>query len=128
LDNVYTTTNVPSSREISQHTAMCIIPPYEFWEEIQKLNPNEHFEKWMPHINLFFGFVPDEKFYDSYIKLSQIQLESFEICLDSFGTFNHEKTITLFLKPNNESRNNLKKLHKILSKELYSFINSTSLS
>ena len=41
------------------HTALCIIPPGNSCEQIQKIRKKHDaaFERWMPHINLAFPFV-----------------------------------------------------------------------
>ena len=46
------------------HTSLCVIPPKELWDEINKIRKNHDkaFDRWPPHINILFPFVEAELF------------------------------------------------------------------
>ncbi|MCT7951301.1 RNA repair domain-containing protein [Ancylothrix sp. C2] len=84
-------------------SAIVLIPPMEIWPVIQKIRQkyDSKVGRWMPHITLIYGFVP-EKFFAEAVQLIQPHLESlqpFEITLSEFDTFQHRQNCTAWLRP-----------------------------
>lgn len=95
---------------LTNQTALCIIPPYELWNQLDSLrvnNNNLQELRWMHHLNLFFGFVQPDDFYRIYREILKLNLQSFNVTFDKISYFSHEKTFTLYLKPNEESNSKL---------------------
>lgn len=99
---------------LTNQTALCIIPPYDTWNYINKLKIGEKESKWMNHLNLFFGFVHSDQFYSIYKDVLKLNLQPFNVTFDKLSYFSHEKTFTLYLKPNEESYNKLVNLYNVL--------------
>ena len=107
---------IPS--EITNQTALCIIPPYELWETINNLKVSRNDlqdVRWMPHLNIFFGFAQPECFYLIHKNITKLDIVPFSIIFNKIDYFSHEKTFTLFLKPSEESIAKLKNLYTALS-------------
>ncbi|CAF0904651.1 unnamed protein product [Didymodactylos carnosus] len=93
-------------------TAICIIPPEKFWEKIQNIRSihDKAYKRWMPHINLIYPFVTNEKENFKQMKetIEPILLKKFSkqprihIKFDenSFHYFNQKNTCTFHLSPN----------------------------
>lgn len=85
-------------------SAIVWIPPKSLWPAIQLLRKKHDakFERWMPHVTLVYGFIPEEFFADVLDGLStQLQkIEAFSIELTGYGTFDHRKSTTAWLNPN----------------------------
>jgi poly(A) polymerase len=98
----------------SNHAALCIIPPAAIWTEIQALRRqyDTSFTRWMPHINMIYGFIPEAYFPDAAAALQAtlIDFEAFEICLEGFDTFEHAGSTTIYLKPDAAAIEQLRKL------------------
>lgn len=108
IEHMGSTINVQTNR-----TALSIIPPAH-------LNLPTYNEKWMPHINVFWPFLP-EQFFEKYhdliqIELEKINFESFEIDLNIIGSFDHEKKSTIFYDFNEETIKRIKQIRKLVSK------------
>lgn len=86
----------------THRSAVCLIPPPELQAEIQALrrHHDDRFERWMPHINLLYGFLPESMFVPAAKELQQAlaELPPFEIKLDSVEAFQHGKSDTLWLR------------------------------
>ena len=101
--------------------ALCIIPPNELMEYIQSVR-KEHdsaYERWMPHINLFFPFVDFDKLDEVYaiLNITLSKFPPFMINLKSFDYFKRKKDATTHLVPETSS-NELIDLHQVIQKSL----------
>ncbi|WP_372367299.1 RNA 2',3'-cyclic phosphodiesterase [Candidatus Uabimicrobium sp. HlEnr_7] len=76
-------------------TALVIIPPKHLWEPIQKIREehDRNIRRWMPHITLFYPFVPREHFQDTKKDLQNVcqNIKPFKITLDAVGKFKQRK-------------------------------------
>lgn len=84
-------------------SALVVLPPEDMWEPIQSIRKeyDRSFQRWMPHINLIYGFVPDSLFSQAAdaIRLVTRDVEPFSVSLSSFGLFRHKKSSTVWLDP-----------------------------
>uniref|UniRef100_A0A914V288 2'-5' RNA ligase family protein n=1 Tax=Plectus sambesii TaxID=2011161 RepID=A0A914V288_9BILA len=113
-----------NSSKVSPKSALCLILPSEVATEIQAIRAlhDKQFYRWPPHINLLYPFYSDsDNVFDECAKnvakrFVSSQLQPITIHLDHscFDFFNHKNSCTLLLKPNQEAKNKLKKLHKDL--------------
>jgi poly(A) polymerase len=69
----------------------------------------------MPHINLLYGFVPEEYFEEAAQAIAQAlaQLQPFEVTLTSFETFAHRSSSTAWLRPVAEPSDALHQLQAV---------------
>ena len=99
-------------------SAVVIIPPEEILPAIQKIRRqfDRNFVRWMPHINLLYGFLPDKYFPEAAEKIASTlaNFEPFEISLSGFNTFKHRKNCTAWLQPDSEPSDALQKLQATL--------------
>ncbi|MDY6902270.1 MAG: poly(A) polymerase [Cyanobacteriota bacterium] len=84
-------------------SAVVIIPPDDIFPAIQAIRQryDARFDRWMPHINLIYGFLP-ESYFDEAAKIissALAQVEPFSITLNNFETFTHRKSSTAWLRP-----------------------------
>jgi 2'-5' RNA ligase len=77
---------------------------------------DRRFDRWMPHINLLYGFVPEEYFEEAAqaIALALAQLQPFEVTLTSFETFTHRSSSTAWLRPVAQPPDALHQLQAVL--------------
>jgi endonuclease/exonuclease/phosphatase family metal-dependent hydrolase len=99
-------------------TALCIIPKFDMQKNIPTYNSN-----WMPHINIFWPFIPQVDFNKYYSLLQNIHIDPFVLRLNKIGIFKHDKNTTVYLKPCEES---IKKMREIYDKYSSVFNNKTS--
>ena len=95
-------------------TALCIVPPKTLWPSIEALRSlyDPAFEKWPPHVNLIYPFVPVSALDQAVDRIvSYLENRNFasvsrpvSIRLDAAGMFTHKKTNTLYAYDDNHDR------------------------
>ena len=99
-------------------SAVVVIPPAEIWPAIQTIRRrfDRSFHRWMPHINLIYGFVPEEYFEEAIKAAAQSlkQIQPFQITLEGFDTFTHRSRSTAWLRPVADPPEALHQLQSVL--------------
>lgn len=105
-------------------SAVVVIPPLAVWDQIQAIRKvhDKSYERWMPHINMLYPFAPDTEF--EALKPKAIEalssIQPFTIDFKEFQYFNHGKSNTLWLNPQEGSESS-KTLQEIESKLVEAF-------
>ncbi|MBF2067146.1 MAG: DUF504 domain-containing protein [Calothrix sp. C42_A2020_038] len=109
--------NLTTIRPVYQ-SAIVIIPPDDVLPVIQAIRQkyDARFERWMPHINLIYGFLPESYFDQAQKIISEAlsKLKPFTVTLTEFGTFTHRKSCTAWLRPVAEPETALHELQTVL--------------
>ncbi len=99
-------------------SAVVIIPPDDILPAIQSIRRrcDRQFHRWMPHINIIYGFLPESYFSEAAAAITQAltKLESFTITLSNFETFTHSSSCTAWLNPIPQPADALHQLQAIL--------------
>ncbi|WP_437962050.1 RNA repair domain-containing protein [Sorangium sp. So ce119] len=87
-------------------SALALIPPREAWAPIEAIRQahDRHVERWMPHINLLYGFLPEAAFAEARgaIAAALRDVAPFEVTLDDVRRFQHRAGATVWLHPRSE--------------------------
>ncbi|MCC3422197.1 MAG: DUF504 domain-containing protein [Microcoleus sp. PH2017_07_MST_O_A] len=99
-------------------SAVVIIPPDDILPAIQSIRRrcDRQFHRWMPHINIIYGFLPESYFSEAAAAITQAltKLEPFTITLSNFETFTHSSSCTAWLNPIPQPADPLHQLQAIL--------------
>ncbi|MEV6929915.1 RNA repair domain-containing protein [Dactylosporangium sp. NPDC051485] len=95
---------VPTVDAPPVHTSALVIrPPQRVWPAIQAVRRahDPSYRRWMPHINLVYGFVPEADFEDA-ARVAAAAVEGFgpiRVRLARARTFRHRASTTVWLEP-----------------------------
>jgi 2'-5' RNA ligase/uncharacterized protein (UPF0248 family) len=87
-------------------SAVALIPPEEVWPPIEAIRRmhDKHVDRWMPHINLLYGFLPDAVFAEARGVIAEAlrAVAPFEVTLDEVRRFQHRSSSTVWLHPRSD--------------------------
>lgn len=91
---------LPQKMKTVTWSALCIIPPESVWSPIQAIRKihDKSYKRWMPHINIFFPFLPPDQFDDASKKLEVAlsKMKPFKITFKQFSKFDKNSYIWLY--------------------------------
>lgn len=89
-------------------TALVILPELGCWPPIQAIREHHDrsFSRWMPHINLIYGFVPASALEAAAKRIAQALSTTapFDVELARFQSFEHARSCSVWLEPQTEGR------------------------
>jgi len=107
--------------EPTYKSAIVLVPPPEHinqtdFIQTKRAAHDKAFSRWMPHINLVYGFVPDSAFGEAAEKITKelADFAPFELEFKNFSFFKHGQSCTVWLSPDTEDLSVLKTLQKRL--------------
>ncbi len=102
---------------ITHRSALAYVPPPHLWGPIQSIRRDidPDFSRWMPHINLLYGFIPDALFPAAAAALSLAFSEeaSFSLEISGIGHFEQRRKTVLWWKPDAHATDRFRQLQEI---------------
>lgn len=100
------------------HTSALVLrPPPAVWAPLQAIRAGHDpsFRRWMPHVNLVYGFVPEAGFAQAAAAVREALTgwEPLRIRLATFRTFEHRGSTTVWLDPEPSER--IRQLQAVLA-------------
>ncbi|HWS35721.1 MAG TPA: poly(A) polymerase, partial [Actinoplanes sp.] len=84
-------------------TAVAWLPPERLWPPVQELRRvlDPQFERWPPHVNILFGFLPEADFEDAAAHLTgaAAEVSPFEATIAGVRSFTHRDDNTVWVDP-----------------------------
>ncbi len=84
-------------------TAVVLVPPESAWPPIQAIREkhDRHYARWMPHITLLFGFVPESAFASALpiVEEAARSVAPFRVDLGALRSFEHARSATIWAEP-----------------------------
>jgi poly(A) polymerase len=110
--------SAPSWPASVHQSALVMIPPESTWAPIQALRTqhDKHVERWMPHVTLLYGFVPESHFEAAAQATAEAvaSLKPFEVELSHFDAFEHRASSTVWIRPDTKVPGALIELQRAL--------------
>lgn len=87
-------------------TALAWVLPEDASADVQRVRAahDPQIDRWPPHVNVLFGFVPESSFGDAveFLCAAAREIEPFEVTLETTSSFAHPGgTATVYLQPSN---------------------------
>lgn len=102
----------------THQSALVILPPRHLWGKIQGIRRNfdPAFHRWMPHINLLYGFLPEAHFERAAGRIREViaGFDDFDVTLERVDHFEHKSSATLWLAPDAQSARKIQELQQKL--------------
>ncbi len=100
------------------HSALIVMPPPDVWEAMQAIRQkhDKSYARWMPHINLVYGFVDRVLFPDAVkaIQEAVAKVQPFAVTCSQIRSFRHGKSDTIWLEPSAQPQRALHRLQATL--------------
>ncbi|MGC0423276.1 poly(A) polymerase [Embleya sp. AB8] len=97
-------------------TALAWLPPKRLWPALQALRHahDPQVDRWPPHVNILFGFVPEADFDRAapLLAAAATRATAFTARLDGVHTFGHREDATVWLDPAAADHNAWARLHQ----------------
>ncbi len=106
---------------VHQSAAALLLPP-DAQPAVQAIRQrfDAHVDRWMPHVNLLYGFVPEAAFARAAAAFARAlgPFSPFDLILDGFGLFEHRATTTAWLRVTSDPPGRLDALQSALQSAL----------